>query len=420
MEAKNNLSSIRGYRYVAVFVCKRSRFTKVYPLKTRDASVDALRDFLTDVGSPMKLCFDRAGEFVLDEEFKNELRKNKIQSWTSEAYHQHQNRAEPRIRDVKANIHKILGHSGAPPKYWCYAAELAESLLNLTAIKSLQWRTPWELCFGDTPDISALYQFKFYDKIRYTTPGIQFPKNRDLPGRYLGPSWNVGDLLTYKIEPDDNNKKTNRHILIHRSAVGKDTGVDKRLSSARKQEDQDSPTNNKKQESIQESIFEKDADEDYYNSFHKPYEEKEIPSPENINSEELINYVNDDVDSDTSSCKNIDREDNFNDLADALANEIEHDGDDLFEVDTLLSHRVTGTRKKKPELLVLWKAGDESWEPLDILRKDVPHLVANYIIKHKLKRPFYPKWALDIQKKTRRLLYVLRRRRQTTAKSAIK
>ncbi|MGH2416470.1 MAG: hypothetical protein ACRDEA_22810, partial [Microcystaceae cyanobacterium] len=90
MQTKSGEKSIRGYKYAAVFVCKRSHFTKVYPLKTRDHSIDALRNFLTDVGSPTKLCYDRAGEFVLDEEFQDELRRSKIKTWTSEAYHQHQ------------------------------------------------------------------------------------------------------------------------------------------------------------------------------------------------------------------------------------------------------------------------------------------------------------------------------------------
>ena len=54
---------------------------------------------------------------------------------------------------------EILSTSGAPDNYWCYAIELAEDLLNFRAVESLNWRTPFECCKGETPDISPLYQF---------------------------------------------------------------------------------------------------------------------------------------------------------------------------------------------------------------------------------------------------------------------
>ena len=52
----------------------------------------------------------------------------------TEPYHQHQNRAEPRVRDIKMLALEILSTSGAPDNYWCYAIELAEDLLNFRAV----------------------------------------------------------------------------------------------------------------------------------------------------------------------------------------------------------------------------------------------------------------------------------------------
>ncbi|MGH7955191.1 MAG: hypothetical protein ACREOZ_04445, partial [Gloeomargaritales cyanobacterium] len=181
--------SVRGARYLAVYTGTTSKDTKIYPLKKKEHAIRSLQAFLRDVGIPNKICFDGAKEFGISADFQAELLRYKIQEHPSEPYHQHQNRAESSNRDVKRLIHKILGRSGAPDRYWCYAAELAENILNFTAKASLNWRPPTEVATGDTPDISALYYFQFFDKAKYTTPGIPFPNTKDLPGKYLGIAW---------------------------------------------------------------------------------------------------------------------------------------------------------------------------------------------------------------------------------------
>ena len=40
-------------------------------------------------------------------------------------------------------------------------------VLNHVAMKGLDWKTPVEVAFGVTPDISALIQFRWYEPIRY-------------------------------------------------------------------------------------------------------------------------------------------------------------------------------------------------------------------------------------------------------------
>ncbi|MGH7954811.1 MAG: hypothetical protein ACREOZ_02500, partial [Gloeomargaritales cyanobacterium] len=49
------------------------------------------------------------------------------------------------------------------------------------------------------------------------------------------------------------------------------------------------------------------------------------------------------IESDDASNQDITDEDSYNDIATALANEKEHESDSLFDIDKILSHRVTGT-----------------------------------------------------------------------------
>ena len=70
--------------------------------------------------------------------------------------------------------------------------------------------------------------------MRYKATDRRFSDNTDLPDRYLGVSWSTGDVLTYKIKPDDlHHRQHNRHICLARSAVGKDSGLDQRLAENR-------------------------------------------------------------------------------------------------------------------------------------------------------------------------------------------
>jgi hypothetical protein len=231
---KRDTPSVRGYRYVQVFIAKRSRLIKVYLMKTRRESIDALSKFFTDVGFPDLLVYDQAGE-ENSSLWNEECIACKVPTHQSEAYHQHQNSAEGAIRDLKATSMKIFNSSdNAPDKYWCYVIELAAELLNHSASVSLNWRTPMEAAFGHTPDISAFYHFIFYQKIFYATPNlVSFPNNKDKPGRYLGIAWNVGDMLTYYIEPDSRVKQHNKHIVLARSAVTSDNDKNSRATSSR-------------------------------------------------------------------------------------------------------------------------------------------------------------------------------------------
>ena len=54
--------------------------------------------------------------------------------------------------------------------------------MNHTAYKSTDWRNPIEKSTGQTPDISGLLDFYFWDKVIYYDP----PSEGEKVGRWMG------------------------------------------------------------------------------------------------------------------------------------------------------------------------------------------------------------------------------------------
>ncbi len=57
-----------------------------------------------------------------------------------------------------------------------------------------------------------------------------------------------------------------------------------------------------------------------------------------------------------------------------------YDSDRSFDVETTIGHKRGGKGNQTPYLQVKWSKYDEpSWELLDSLKRDIPHMVAEYI-----------------------------------------
>ena len=81
-------------------------------------------------------------------------------------------------------------------------------IMNIVALESLRWRTPYEILFRYTPDISMIYIFKFYNNVcvkRYKSQGgNDFPSSsNELSGKFVGFQEHVGHKMTYKIITND-------------------------------------------------------------------------------------------------------------------------------------------------------------------------------------------------------------------------
>ena len=82
----------------------------------------------------------------------------------------------------------LINMSGIPDNRWCFVVELAEDLLNLRALKSLGWQNAYQATLRETRDISPYFQFKLWDKVTYTNPGVTHRGSITQEGTYLYPT----------------------------------------------------------------------------------------------------------------------------------------------------------------------------------------------------------------------------------------
>ena len=136
--------------------------------------------------------------------------ENPIQSHTIRNKTQPRGELEPLAKDL---MRRILDRSGAPAYLWYRAMVDAGGLLNVTVQQNLSWRTPTEVTFGETPDISAYLQFTFYQRVLHLDPTASFPRNKELPGRFVGVAENTGDALTFYILRDHTNQIIARSVV---------------------------------------------------------------------------------------------------------------------------------------------------------------------------------------------------------------
>jgi hypothetical protein len=86
-------------------------------------------------------------------------------------------------------------------------------VLNNAFSKIIQ-STPLRQAYGTDNDISPMLYFSFYEPVYYLVDETTFPsKSKELRGRWVGVSENVGHFMTYKIMTDDT------HQIIHRSNI---------------------------------------------------------------------------------------------------------------------------------------------------------------------------------------------------------
>ena len=197
-----------------------SLHTSVYGMKSEKEFPSTLQDTIRKHGAMDKLISDCA-QVEISNKVLDILRNLFISDWQSKPYNQHQNPAERRYQDVKRATNILLDRTGAPAYTWLLAITYVCFILNVSSNEALGWKTPHQVLFGQTPDISELFQFEFWEPVYFAT-GEQldstskpsFPSSsHEKSGRFVGFSDTVGDKFCYKILTDDTQQ------IIHRSAV---------------------------------------------------------------------------------------------------------------------------------------------------------------------------------------------------------
>jgi hypothetical protein len=93
-----------------------------------------------------------------------------------------------------------MNRAQAPEALWGNGVERTDEIRQNLARKNLGWRTPLELLTGDTPYISDLFDFGYYDWVWYWYPtSAQFPAGPCQLGIWLGRDPDHGPAMCYKI-----------------------------------------------------------------------------------------------------------------------------------------------------------------------------------------------------------------------------
>ena len=130
----------------------------------------------------------------------------------TEPYHPNQNPAERRIQDVKNLTLQMIDRTDSPSNLWYLCMQHATDILNHLAHTNLNYKTPTEMMYGITPDISSLIQFHWYQPVLNYKKNASFPDSKEEIGHFVGVSHNVGDSLAYKVL-NENNQVINRSVV---------------------------------------------------------------------------------------------------------------------------------------------------------------------------------------------------------------
>ena len=192
-------------------------WNKAYPLPDKKSCGKALRLLHHEVGVPRELMSDGASEYIGE---KSDFRKTGqiagSHCTSVEPKTQKHNIAEAGIREIKRLYKKFKRKTNSPKAVWDHLASYAGLILSHSAKRNLatQGTVPQAKLLGDTPDISFLTEFAWYDwvwfipgtgastskegKEDHGNPEQDTMENRGL-GRYLGPSESVGEAMTAKV-----------------------------------------------------------------------------------------------------------------------------------------------------------------------------------------------------------------------------
>jgi hypothetical protein len=144
----------------------------------------SLEDIIRKRGAPTRLLSDRA-QVEISNKVQDIMRSLHIGQWQSEPRRQNQNPAERRYQTVKRMPNRVLDYSGSPDSLWLLASEYVCFVLNHTADETIDGKTPLEALNGQTPDISVLLRFRFYEKVYYLLDENSFPsESKEKTGRF--------------------------------------------------------------------------------------------------------------------------------------------------------------------------------------------------------------------------------------------
>jgi uncharacterized lipoprotein YehR (DUF1307 family) len=192
--------SILGNSCGQLFITNFS-FSKFAPMKAKSEAILALQELIQDIGIPEHVHTDGAKEMTAGD-WKKICNEFGIKMSQTEKASPWQNRTEIEIREIKKHARRMMERANTPVKLWDFCVNYVSHLRNHISqpLSQLQGRTPYEIVTGNTPDISELLEFEWYQPIWYYEPS-KFPHQNKHIGRWLGIAHRIGQALCFWILP---------------------------------------------------------------------------------------------------------------------------------------------------------------------------------------------------------------------------
>lgn len=203
--------SLEGNKFCQIYASK-FQWCRAFPIKDRrDAHLTQDKLFRT-VGLPTAIIPDYALELTQGKFLRNAQRAQ-VHIHPVEPYMHNLNFAETCIREVSRLYHRFMTARAIPKVLWdrcfVYCCEIRSHMA--LGHYDQEGECGATIIFGETADISHLVEFSFYDWVWFISPK-EAQLDRMTLGRWLGPSFDVGDALTYAI-------LTPAAEIVHRSSV---------------------------------------------------------------------------------------------------------------------------------------------------------------------------------------------------------
>ena len=380
-----------GHTSAQVFVGRTSKYISIYGCSTDAEFVNTLNDEIRKRGAMDTIISDRA-QAEVSNRVKSILRAYAIKDWQSEPHFQHQNYCERMYQEIKKFSNWVMNNSGAPLEAWLHIMEYVAFILNRCARRTLGWRTPYEALCGQTPDISILLHFEFWEQClikNYQDKGTGFPsKSNEILVRFIGYSLSVGHNVTFKVY----NEATKS--LLYRSCVKKIKGP---LDINRKLDPPDTKTENDDDQPpmTDHIMFGSDVRGAQYTGFNPEdlIGRTFLMDPEadgTISRAKIVSLVEEfqgDVERDPEHIKfkcqvgsRYEELIEYNDMCNFIEDQIQNE-DGTWNFRKILTHRRT---KSKHEVLIDWESGERTWEPLPNIYAADKYLLAEYARDHNL------------------------------------
>ena len=213
--------SYDGKRYALTLVDDKSRICTMEPMAAKDGMLYVFKAWKVKVENSCqrKICAvmcDNAKEFVQGR-FKAYLDEQGIQLYTSVPHSPQMNGIAERMnRTIVEGARAMLLEAKLPKRYWTLAFRTMAYLRNRSPTRANEGKTPYEVFYGEVPDISNLRPFGC--QVSVHTAKTQKLDARSWRGYMVGyEPWDGGYVV---LEPKTGKVHRARNVIFHEASLG--------------------------------------------------------------------------------------------------------------------------------------------------------------------------------------------------------